>query len=133
MRRVTLLRFLDQIEPSACWNWSGEITKKGYARFNYDKKRTGGHRAIYEHIFGPISDNLTIDHLCRHRRCVNPLHLEAVTNTVNVLRGESIPAQNARKTHCNRGHLLAGRNLNPRKDGHRECRACIKLRIRKHK
>ena len=49
---------------------------------------------------GTIPQGLVIDHLCRNKSCVNPAHLEAVTNTENVLRGEAPSAKAARKTHC---------------------------------
>ena len=34
----------------------------------------------------------------------------------------------SRQSHCKRGHPLAGDNLVPRKDGHRECRKCRTMR-----
>ncbi|MGH9151353.1 MAG: HNH endonuclease [Acidimicrobiales bacterium] len=32
-------------------------------------------------------EGLTLDHLCRDRRCVNPAHLEPVTVAENLRRG----------------------------------------------
>jgi hypothetical protein len=45
------------------------------------------YRRYYEQAKGPIPDGLVIDHLCRVSLCVNPDHLEAVTEAVNVQRG----------------------------------------------
>jgi HNH endonuclease len=54
---------------------------------------------------------MTLDHLCRNPKCVNPEHLQIVTNKENILRGVSFTAENASKTHCVRGHELTPDNL----------------------
>lgn len=51
------------------------------------KKHVLVHRFAYEQVKGPIPEGLFIDHLCRNRGCVNPNHLEPVTNRENVMRG----------------------------------------------
>lgn len=130
---TALERFENQYipEPNAgCWLWIGANTgANGYGQFSADKRRFVAHRWSYERFVGPIPNGLTLDHLCKTTCCVNPAHLEPVTNKVNVLRGNSISANNARKTHCKRGHELTGDNLIERRDG-RECRACSAMRIR---
>jgi hypothetical protein len=45
------------------------------------------HRVRYEAIFGPLPEGLVPDHLCKHRPCCNPAHMEAVTAAENVRRG----------------------------------------------
>lgn len=80
------------------------------------------HRVAYEGAHGPIPTGLVIDHLCRVRWCCNPEHLEAVTDKVNILRGESPPARNARKTHCERGHELTAKA-----GGGRHCATCRRV------
>lgn len=62
------------------------------------------HRYAYELAKGPIPRGMTIDHLCRHKWCVKPSHLELVSRKVNTLRGISGSAQNARKQECPNGH-----------------------------
>jgi len=62
----------------------------GYGIVGDDARRTRlAHRVVYATLRGPIPHGLTLDHLCRVRGCVNPAHLEAVTNTVNVRRGSA--------------------------------------------
>ena len=113
-----------------CWEWAGPINNYGYGRFHVNGKRMQAHRAAYILKFGSIPVGLVNDHLCRNRKCVNPSHLEPVTNVVNVMRGQSPYAQKKRQTHCIRGHLLAGANLKVRKNGTRFCRACDRDRAR---
>jgi hypothetical protein len=63
-------------------------THNGYGILNTGPgKRARAHRFYYEKKCGPIPDGLTLDHLCRIRACVNPDHLEPVTNTENCRRG----------------------------------------------
>jgi hypothetical protein len=75
-------------------------------------------------LVGPIPEGLTIDHLCRVRHCVNPAHLEAVSERVNILRGNGAGARNARKTHCVKGHAFTPDNLYRDYQGYRRCRRC---------
>ena len=87
----------------------------------------------YIYAVGEIPDGLSIDHLCRNRRCCNPAHLEAVTNRENLLRGPTTQAsRNAVKTHCINGHEFTEANTYYRKDG-RTCRTCSMLNMRKYR
>jgi hypothetical protein len=94
LRFVTSIRML----PRGCWEWTGQINGSGYGLLNAAPSTWLAHRWAYEWLVGPISDGLTLDHLChtndphcppgpcRHRRCVNPAHLEPVTQSENARR-----------------------------------------------
>jgi len=124
------------IPECGCWIWEGYITMYGYPEIVRSGVNVGSakatrrvHRIVYELLRGPIPDGLQLDHLCRVRCCVNPDHLEVVDSRTNTLRGVSIAAANARKTHCVRGHALSGDNLllwGRNKD--RVCKTCARAR-----
>lgn len=63
-----------------CWHWNGaKNSPKGYGRFDANGVRYVAHRYAYERTVGPIPDGLQLDHLCKNRMCVNPAHVEAIT------------------------------------------------------
>ena len=128
-----LTRFFDKVLfTSDCWEWQGAKNQSGYGLFWTNNKSTSAHRFSYE-LHNTIPDNLQIDHLCRNHSCVNPEHLEVVTQKENVLRGIGVTAKNKRKTHCPQGHPYSGKNLKMNKLGFRECRICSNLSVKKWK
>jgi hypothetical protein len=117
------------VDDAGCWMWQGSVTGKGYGNVRVAGKTKYAHRFFYEHHVGPIPAGLDLDHLCRVQTCVNPEHLEPVTHRENVLRGEGPSAQQARLTHCKRGHELSGDNVYSYR-GKRECRECRRVTFR---
>ena len=120
----TTASFWAQVEKTpTCWLWRGYTRSDGYGSISWDSRPCLVHRMAYEWLVGPIPRRLTIDHLCRVRHCVNPNHMEVVTNKENILRGVGLTARNAQKTHCLRGHPFDEINTY-RYRGHRCCRIC---------
>lgn len=118
-------RFWSKVRKTpTCWLWTAGVTTTGYGAFTPQRHvQVKAHRWSYEAVNGPIPDGLVLDHLCRNTLCVNPSHLEPVTNEENVLRGFSPHAVNARRSRCAEGHEFEYRT---RVDGtlRRWCREC---------
>lgn len=128
-------RFMEKVSPepmSGCWLWTA-ATRHGYGCFSVGrgsgKRKVMAHRYAYEMLRGPIPDLLSLDHKCRIRCCVNPWHLEPVSNRDNAIRGFGVSGINFRKTHCPRWHPLSGENLRLNKKGARLCRICESVRM----
>lgn len=131
--RPVLERFLSNVDTNGsngCWLWTKYQRHDGYGNFNVDGKQILAHRWAYINLVGPIPEGLYLDHLCRNRPCVNPSHLEPVTNKVNILRGIGATAINALKTHCPRGHPYDLFNTYKTEYTGRQCRTCKNMRPR---
>jgi hypothetical protein len=132
--KSTLNRILAAItRKNDCWVW-GSGAAHGYSTILLDKelqetigvKQTTVHRAMYILQNGPIPAHLVVDHLCGVRNCVNPEHLELVTQAENVDRAETATATlNKKKTHCPTGHEYTDVNTHLNKNTNRRtCRSC---------
>lgn len=118
----------------------------GYPSLRVNKKVIRASRFVYSMLNGAIPEGLVIDHKChteavknndcaggvdcKHRACINPAHLEAITQSENVMRGmHSID----NKLTCNQGHSYKdANNIMVRKNGKRECAECNRERARKN-
>lgn len=113
-----------------CMPWPAAKVS-GYGVININGKPRKAHRVIYENHKGPIPDGLVLDHLCRNHKCVNPDHLEAVTQKINTIRGIGPSAMNSKKTHCKNGHPFSDENTRaPTGRVHRTCRTCVREQMR---
>lgn len=152
------------IDPeTGCWRWKHKPDKGGYGRLRVFSKRTNtsfaAHRLAYLKWVGPIAYGLVVDHKCRNRSCINPEHLEAVTQKENIRRS-NLTRQRARhegwktrkrshlrrastghpkgvggaakRTCCRRGHPFVVENVMPRANGGRRCRTCHNAQKRRY-
>lgn len=133
---ITSLRAALDWKSTPCHDWKGRITPQGYGELSANKNNGGGnlraHRVVWEALNGPIPEGMVIDHLCRNRSCVNPMHLEPVTVKENNLRGEGVGAKNMKKTECKSGHPFDESNTGWLGNGKRFCRQCNKIASQKY-
>lgn len=118
-------RFWSKVDldgPGGCWLWTAGLQTAGYGSVWVDSATRTAHKVSWEWVNGPVPDGLQLDHTCRVRHCVNPLHLEAVTSKENSHRSPiSLNTINATKTACPRGHPYD--YTHPR-SGKRACLRC---------
>lgn len=109
-------------ELGMCWEWLGAKNWQGYGMMarKLDGKNTmmTAYRFAYEMIIGSVGNNLHLDHLCRNPACCNPLHLEAVPMSENLLRGHLQRVA----SYCPEGHEYSGL------ENFRHCPECLKFR-----
>jgi hypothetical protein len=113
------------------WIWRSQLSPDGYGCFRWRGRTYQSHRFACIALGKDITPPLVPDHVCRVRSCCNPVCLEIVTRHVNILRGEGLAATYIRRTHCAKGHLLAGTNVVIlHKHGYevRQCRLCRNTR-----
>lgn len=109
-------------ELGPCWVWENATDRAGYGK---SADALGAirlaHRIAYELLVGDIpTARPHLDHLCRNIACVNPRHLEPVTQAENNRRA------GLARMNCKRGHPLTDENIYRRPGGTRECRTCIR-------
>ena len=121
-------RFWSKVDAGAedsCWHWTGSRHERGYGLFRVGSRTDGSarlvraHRLAYELTIGPIPDGLVIDHVCMNPPCVNPTHLEAVTQAENMRRFA------AKRSACQNGHPWTDDSFVVTGQGHRTCAVCL--------
>lgn len=132
-------RFLLKIrKEDGHWLWASPINPNGYGYFLLSGRSMTAHRAAHILFIGPIPAGLVVDHVkargCGIKHCVNPAHLEAITQAENFRRGlgpEAVAASNRKRgdamTHCRQGHAYTPGNTKyePRKGNRLPSRRCI--------
>lgn len=117
---------------NGCWEWTGVLNHHGYGTLKVVGFSTRlSHRIMYDYFYDDLDPNLTIDHLCRNRACVNPIHLQQVTMQENQKRG--LVNQYKYATHCISGHSFSGDNLTIQNTGQRMCKICHRISNKKYR
>lgn len=125
-----LERFFEKVEKTDnCWRWNAALNKKGYGRFNIGGRVFLSHRISFALAGREIADGLVLDHTCKTKSCVNPDHLEAVTNIENLTRSPEVWI--GRDT-CKKGHKSTPENAweytDFRGSKRKQCRKCHSIR-----
>ena len=66
-------------KTETCWLWTGAKNQYGYGVFRLNRRAVSAHRVIVGALKGQY-----VDHMCYVHNCVNPAHLQIVTNRQNV-------------------------------------------------
>jgi hypothetical protein len=122
---------------SGCRLWRG-ATNGVYGKFWEPTRATSTSRVAMAHRVAwwlangrSIPSGMQIDHSCRRPLCVEPTHLEAVTQSTNVMRSRAPEATRRRfaAARCWRGHAMKWNAAHTR----RVCHECIRIRKRRRR
>ena len=126
-------RFWDKVQiTKSCWNWQAS-KHQGYGRFRFNGTVIYAHRFSYKLFKGDIPNDKVLDHLCRNSSCINPDHLEVVTQQENCKRGEvGLHTIKTKKGYFECGHSYTLDNMyfikSGRSKGRGICKQCAKIR-----
>ncbi|QNV40645.1 HNH endonuclease [Rothia amarae] len=101
-----------EVDEYGCWISTYSVASHGYAQVGWQDARyrqvVTAHRASWVYFNGQIPDGMTVDHMCKVRRCVNPLHLRIMSNVANARGGGGLHKQKPVPTDkkCARGHVV---------------------------
>lgn len=96
-----------EVDENGCWISTYSVASHGYAQIGWQTNNSRhvvlAHRAAWVHVNGQMPLGMTLDHVCRVRRCVNPSHLRILPNFENARRinGEDFPLGQCRRGHPN--------------------------------
>ena len=128
-------KFMSFVEvDNGCWLWRGVKNPQGYGMFSMNSTKVCAHRVSYSLFTAEIPSGLVVDHTCHnkdnacsgghscvHRSCVNPKHLEAITQRENLWRSSLFDGA---KAHCKHGHLFSLANTMYENGRNRRCKTC---------
>lgn len=127
-RKESVFEYPNVRTESGCLEFGGFI-QYGYGIACIGRQRYKAHRRAWEETNGPIVDDLTVDHVCRNTRCIEPTHLRLLSRADNTSCSTRAEEQKA-KTHCPQGHAYEGSNVYIDKRGARHCMACTRERTK---
>lgn len=114
---------------TGCWDWDG-ATNGAYGHSDPRHGDCLAHRAVYKKVVGDIPDGKVIDHVCRNKLCVNPAHMEVVTQKENVHRWLDVFIGRSIRTHCVHGHEFTPENTMTVTRKGRKARRCLECHRR---
>ncbi len=127
--KIELTQYFIEGLTDDCWKWLGNFYNSGYGqKTDINGNNTLAHILVYKQF---LINDLLIYLQCNNKWCVNPNHLQAITQRENVLRGDTLAANNLAKTTCPKGHEYSGLNLYMHK-GKRYCKICVRENNRKN-
>lgn len=124
------------VNDEDCWEWTGNVMKKGYVTFRVGDKVWLFHRFSYTKLISPIPKGLLLDHYChthlncnggptcRHRRCGNPEHVKPATHHENNSRGNRAMIAQTRTMCFKDLHEMTEENTRVDTRGSKVCKAC---------
>lgn len=120
-----------------CWISTYSVASHGYAQIGWTTAAKTymvlAHRAAWTHVNGQVPLGMTLDHICKTRRCVNPAHLRMLPNYENARRvaGMDWPIGYCANGHPNSARVGYGdrRKSNGRRRPRTICGICRKVYV----
>lgn len=117
------------VQDNGCWISRYSVASHGYSQIGWQDNGARhvvlGHRAAWAHVYGQVPLGMTIDHVCKMKRCVNPEHMRLLPNYENARRtsGRDWPMGYCPNGHPNSELVDAKRGT---KKPMRTCGICLK-------
>lgn len=117
-----MIRFRSKVAemPNGCHEWQGCRFRSGYGNFQIGGRGRSASRWLFEHLNGPIPEDIQVRHKCDNPPCVNMDHLELGTRLDNsrdmVERGRSLRGERSHTAKLTADDVLEIRELVSRGD-----------------